>query len=231
MRNKMEIVIKNLTKKYGSVIALNNINLKIPSNTTVGLIGHNGSGKTTLLEILCGIKSFDEGEINLSLDSEYKENLGVILQDNSFYYDARVDELIELYASFYKKTVDLEMLMDEVGITSYKKQFYRNLSGGMKQRVNLALALVNDPTLLILDEPTTGLDPLARKEFWKILKKSMNNSTIIISSHYMDEIEENCDYLLFLKDGIVIEADYLDNILKRNKMKLSDYYIEKNQEI
>lgn len=227
----MEIVIKNLTKKYGSVIALNNINLKIPSNTTVGLIGHNGSGKTTLLEILCGIKSFDEGEINLSLDSEYKENLGVILQDNSFYYDARVDELIELYASFYKKTVDLEMLMDEVGITSYKKQFYRNLSGGMKQRVNLALALVNDPTFLILDEPTTGLDPLARKEFWKILKKSMNNSTIIISSHYMDEIEENCDYLLFLKDGIVIEADYLDNILKRNKMKLSDYYIEKNQEI
>jgi ABC-2 type transport system ATP-binding protein len=226
----MEIVIKNLSKTYDNITALNGINLEIPSNTTVGLIGHNGSGKTTLLEILCGIKSFDEGEINLSLDYEYKENIGVILQDNAFYYDARVDELVELYASFYKSTVDLEALMDEVGITSFRKQFYRNLSGGMKQRVNLALALVNNPELLILDEPTTGLDPLARKEFWTLLKKMMNHATIIISSHYMDEIEENCDYLVFLKNGFVVEADYLDCILKRAQMKLSDYYIEVNQE-
>jgi ABC-2 type transport system ATP-binding protein len=226
----MDIVIKNLSKTYDDITALNGINLEIPSNTTVGLIGHNGSGKTTLLEILCGIKSFDEGEINLSLDYEYKEKIGVILQDNAFYYDARVDELVELYASFYKSTVDLEALMDEVGITSFRKQFYRNLSGGMKQRVNLALALVNNPELLILDEPTTGLDPLARKEFWTLLKKMMNHATIIISSHYMDEIEENCDYLVFLKNGFVVEADYLDCILKRVQMKLSDYYIEVNQE-
>ena len=226
----MDIVIKNLSKTYDDITALNGINLEIPSNTTVGLIGHNGSGKTTLLEILCGIKSFDEGKINLSLDYEYKEKIGVILQDNAFYYDARVDELVELYASFYKSTVDLEALMDEVGITSFRKQFYRNLSGGMKQRVNLALALVNNPELLILDEPTTGLDPLARKEFWTLLKKMMNHATIIISSHYMDEIEENCDYLVFLKNGFVVEADYLDCILKRAQMKLSDYYIEVNQE-
>ncbi len=226
----MDIVIKNLSKTYDDITALNGINLEIPSNTTVGLIGHNGSGKTTLLEILCGIKSFDEGKINLSLDYEYKEKIGVILQDNAFYYDARVDELVELYASFYKSTIDLEALMDEVGITSFRKQFYRNLSGGMKQRVNLALALVNNPELLILDEPTTGLDPLARKEFWTLLKKMMNHATIIISSHYMDEIEENCDYLVFLKNGFVVEADYLDCILNRAQMKLSDYYIEVNQE-
>ncbi len=226
----MEILIKNLSKTYDKVTALNGINLEIPSNTTVGLIGHNGSGKTTLLEILCGIKSFDEGEISLSLDHEYKEKLGVILQDNSFYYDARVDELIELYASFYKHSVDLEALMNEVGITSFRKKLYRNLSGGMKQRVNLALALVNDPTLLILDEPTTGLDPLARKEFWALLKKMMHHATIIISSHYMDEIEENCDYLVFLKDGFVVEADHLDRVLERAQMKLSDYYVEMNQE-
>ena len=103
----MEIVIKNLSKTYDNITALNGINLEIPSNTTVGLIGHNGSGKTTLLEILCGIKSFDEGVINLPLDYEYKEKIGVILQDNAFYYDARVEELVELYASFYKTTVDL----------------------------------------------------------------------------------------------------------------------------
>ncbi len=226
----MNIVINNLEKKYGDITALKGIDLEIPLNTTVGLIGHNGSGKTTLLEILCGIKSFDKGRINLSFDYEYKEKIGVILQDNAFYYDARVEELIELYASFYKSTVDLVSLMDEVGITSYKKQFYRNLSGGMKQRVNLALALVNNPRLLILDEPTTGLDPLARKEFWNLLNKSMNHTTIIISSHDMNEIEENCDFLVFLKDGSVVEADYLDDILKRTKMKLSDYYIEVNQE-
>ncbi len=226
----MEIVIKNLSKTYDNITALNGINLEIPSNTTVGLIGHNGSGKTTLLEILCGIKSFDEGVINLPLDYEYKEKIGVILQDNAFYYDARVEELVELYASFYKTTVDLDALMDEVGITSFRKKLYRNLSGGMKQRANLALALVNNPELLILDEPTTGLDPLARKEFWALLKKTMNHATIIISSHDMDEIEENCEYLVFLKDGFVVEADYLNLVLERTQMNLSDYYIEVNQE-
>ena len=225
----MDIIVNNLSKAYGTTLALDNATLTIPDKKKTAVIGHNGSGKTTLLEILCGLRRFDQGTINLEFDDEYKEKLGVILQDNAFYHDAKAIELIELFSTFYKTHADLDYIIKLTGIESFMNRFYRNLSGGMKQKVNIALALVNNPRILILDEPTTGLDPLARKELWQIITAFSQNTLTLISSHYMDEIERNCDYLIFLKDGKLIECDYVSAVLDRAKMSLEDYYISVNE--
>ncbi len=224
----MNIELKNISKYYDDVKALDNISLSIPIGSTVGIIGHNGSGKTTMMEILSGLRKPDSGSMNFNVDQKYKDKLGVILQQSSFYDDAKVDELIELFATFYSYHVDLDYLMKLTGITSYKNKLYRSLSGGMKQKVNIALALVNDPEILILDEPTTGLDPLARLELWNIIKSFSENSTVLVSSHYMDEIEKYCDYLIFLKDGKLIECGSVKDVKDRENISLEDYYLRVN---
>lgn len=226
----MVIKVKDLSKNYGDTCALKSVSFTIPDKSIVGLVGHNGSGKTTLLEILSGIKTFDKGSMNIVTDRKFKQKLGVVLQNNSFYDDARVNELLSLFASFYKDTMNIEELMHITGIEKYAKKLYRSLSGGMKQKVNIALALINKPELLILDEPTTGLDPLARRELWDIVKECGNNTTIIISSHYMDEIEENCNNLLFLKNGEILESGPLKIILDEKQMDLNSYYVKINEQ-
>lgn len=180
------------------------------------------------ITILSGLRKPDSGSMNFNVDQKYKDKLGVILQQSSFYDDAKVDELIELFATFYSYHVDLDYLMKLTGITSYKNKLYRSLSGGMKQKVNIALTLVNDPEILILDEPTTGLDPLARLELWKIIKNFSENSTVLVSSHYMDEIEKYCDYLIFLKDGKLIECGSVKDVKDRENISLEDYYLRVN---
>lgn len=224
----MDIKINQITKKYDDVIALDKVDISIPDGATVGVIGHNGSGKTTFLEILSGLKSFDSGEMNYKADIQFKQKLGIVLQNTSFYDDAKVDELLKLFSSFYKEPVDLDYIRKAAKIENYDRKFYKSLSGGMKQKVNIALALVNDPKLLILDEPTTGLDPLARVELWEIIRGLSKKSTILVSSHYMDEIEKNCDFLVFLKGGKVVECGYLKEILEKNKMNLEEYYLKVN---
>jgi ABC-2 type transport system ATP-binding protein len=225
----MEIKAEGMIKNYGDVHALKGISFSIPNKSVVGLVGHNGSGKTTLLEILSGLKKHDKGYLSVKVDRRFKDNLGVVLQNNAFYDDAKVGELIALFGSFYNKTIETNKLIDLTGIKNYINKLYRNLSGGMKQKVNIALALINKPELLILDEPTTGLDPLARRELWKIVKKYASETTIIISSHYMDEIEENCDHILILKDGNVIDNVPLKNLLIKQRMNLNSYYMEINK--
>lgn len=226
----MDINVKDLVKNYGNTCALKGISFAIPDKSIVGLVGHNGSGKTTLLDIISGLKPFDQGSMNITIDRKMKRKLGVVLQNNAFYDDAKVGELLSLFGSFYKNTMEINELIQITGIEKYVDKLYRNLSGGMKQKVNIALALINRPELLILDEPTTGLDPLARRELWKIVKKYASEATVIISSHYMDEVEENCDYLLFLKDGNVVENGPLKQILERKNMNLDNYYVMINEQ-
>ncbi|MET3562579.1 ABC-2 type transport system ATP-binding protein [Enterococcus rotai] len=209
---------------------MDRINFNFESNNIVGIIGHNGSGKTTLLEILCGLRKFDSGEMNIEINNKYRQKLGVILQENAFYESAKVYELLELFASFYEETFNIEKLIELIGIKKYQNKTYRSLSGGMKQKVNIALAIINKPNLLILDEPTTGLDPLAREELWNIIKAFSKDRLIIVSSHYMDEIQQNCSHVLFLKNGKKVFSGEVSELIAKRKKDLLAIYLEENNE-
>ena len=225
----MNIIADQITKNYGEIIALQSVSFDFPKNSIVGVVGHNGSGKTTLLEILCGLRKEDAGRMNVKINKEYKSKLGVILQNNAFYDDAKVIELLKLFSSFYKETVDIDELIDITQIREYSHKFYKDLSGGMKQKVNIALALLNNPEIMILDEPTTGLDPIARKELWGIVHRFAKNNIVFLSSHYMDKVESNCTHLLFLKKGKVVECGKLSDILSKYDTNMNEFYLEKNK--
>ncbi|NVY96184.1 ABC transporter ATP-binding protein [Lactobacillus sp. DCY120] len=225
----MKVIAKNITKKYDDFFALNNISFELPENKIIGLIGHNGSGKTTILEIMAGLKKSDMGSLSYTQNRKFKADLGVVLQDNEFYSDAKVGELLSLFASFYPQNVDILQLEKKTKIDKFRNEFYRNLSGGMKQRVNIAIALVNNPSFLILDEPTTGLDPLARRDLWKLINSVTEKTTTVISSHYMDEVEKNCDYLIMLKNGSIVLKGYTKDIVNSNSMSLDELYIQINE--
>jgi ABC-2 type transport system ATP-binding protein len=225
----MNIAVDRITKSYGESIVLNEVTFHFPKNSIIGVVGHNGSGKTTLLEILCGLRNKDSGEMSFEVNKKYKSKLGVILQENAFYDDAKVIELLKLFSSFYKDTIDINEIIEMTQIQGYSNKFYKSLSGGMKQKVNIALALINKPEVMIFDEPTTGLDPIARKELWDIIHKFSKNSIVFLSSHYMDEIEKNCTHLLFLNKGKVVECGELKSILRDSGKTMDQLYIEKNE--
>ncbi|MGX7150824.1 ABC transporter ATP-binding protein [Enterococcus ureasiticus] len=225
----MNITANQITKKYGETTALQSVSFDFPKNSIVGVVGHNGSGKTTLLEILCGLRKEDGGKMNVKIDKKYKSKLGVVLQNNAFYDDAKVIELLKLFSSFYKESVDIDELMDITQIKEYSHKFYKDLSGGMKQKVNIALALLNNPEIMILDEPTTGLDPIARKELWDIVHRFAKENIVFLSSHYMDEVESNCTHILFLKKGRVVECGKISDILNKHDTNMNDLYLEKNK--
>lgn len=234
------IKISNLVKKYSSNILFNKLNLEIPDNKIVGLIGQNGSGKTTLLEICMGIKKFESGSVyvnnlNVSKDipNEYKKNIGVVFQNSSMYSRLKVKEILDLFSSYYDgvECLDVNDLIKSFELDKYLNTLYGKLSGGWKQRVLVAVALINKPSVLFLDEPTTGLDPKARKILWDNIKnyKEKNECTIVLSSHYMDEVQENCNFIVLLNNGEIVDADYTKDIIDKHNIKsLNDYYISVN---
>jgi len=220
--------VTNISKSFNGVKALNNISFEFPSKSVIGVIGHNGSGKTTLLEILMGIQRASSGSIE-GIDPEskaFKENMGVILQENAVYDNIRVHELLKLFKSYYRDTYEIDYLVDVLDMGSFTKKYYSELSGGMKQKANLALALINKPEYVFLDEPTTGLDPIARRNLWSSLNALCKNTTVFLSSHYMEEVEQNCQYLIYLDNGNLIYTGKVDDFKKQhNTMSLSDIYI------
>lgn len=234
------IKISKLIKKYSSNVLFNELNLEIPENKIVGLIGQNGSGKTTLLEICMGIKHFDSGKVevnnfDLSKNSpiEYRKEIGVVFQNSSMHSRLKVKEILDLYTSYYNKgqCFQAKELIKSFELEKYLNTLYGKLSGGWKQRVLLAVALINKPSVLFLDEPTTGLDPIARKILWNNIKnyKGKKECTIFLSSHYMDEVEENCDFIVLLNNGKIVDADYTKDIIKKHNVKtLNDYYLSVN---
>lgn len=225
---KTILKIRNVSKRYDDVTALNNISFEVVSPCIIGVIGHNGSGKTTLLEILMGIRKPTSGQIlNLNPESkEFKQELGVILQENAVYENIKVYELLRLFKSYYRDTYDIEYLVDVLDMHAYKSKLYSQLSGGMKQKVNLALAFINKPKYVFLDEPTTGLDPIARRNLWNSLNVLCENTTVFLSSHYMEEVEQNCQYLIYLDNGDLIYFGGIEKFKnKHNSNTLSEIYI------
>ena len=214
------IVAKDLRKTYDDIKAVDGISFEVRRGEVFGLLGPNGAGKTTTVEILEGMRDADSGEVIIN-GINVKDNpravksiIGVQLQQNAFFDNLKLAEIVDLYARLYEAKVDPVELLSRVGLEGRKNSRYTHLSGGLKQRLSIAVALVNDPVVLFLDEPTTGLDPQARRQVWKLVKDIRSSgSTIMLTTHYMEEAEELCDRIAVVEDGKIIALDTPDHLI------------------
>jgi ABC-2 type transport system ATP-binding protein len=219
MGRNMTIVleVRALSKKYAQLVAVNQISFQVAAGRCFGLLGPNGAGKTTTIEMLEGLIAPDSGEILYHGRPAKKEDfqqLGVQFQQTALQDYLTVQETLQLFAAFYDHPADLNELIQLCELTDFLHQDHRKLSGGQKQRLLLALALVNQPKILFLDEPTTGLDPHARRNFWQLIKQiKAQGRTVILTTHYMDEAEQLCDEILIMDKGQIIAHDTPERLL------------------
>ena len=214
--------VDKLRKTYGSVTAVDSISFKVEEGEVFGLLGPNGAGKTTTVEMIEGIRPIDSGKVRaLNVDvrknpHKLKEMIGVQLQEGSFYDLLTVWETLDLLSSFYKRSRNLEKLIALTGLEEKKKALVGKLSGGQKQRLSLAAALICDPLLLFLDEPTTGLDPQARRHTWRLIQQmNREGKTILLTTHYMEEAERLCNRVAILDYGKIIALGTPGNLIKQ----------------
>lgn len=205
------ITVKNLVKKYGNFTAVNGISFEVNPGEIFGLLGPNGAGKSTTLEIIETLREKTSGEIwvnGLSIDDApeaIKKIIGVQLQTAGFYPSLTLTELIELFVGLYQTDIDPLSLLNKVNLSDKANAKFKQLSGGQKQRFSIATTLINKPTIVFLDEPTTGLDPQARRNLWDLIKEIRDNgTTVIITTHYMDEAEVLCDRVAIIDSGEII---------------------------
>jgi ABC-2 type transport system ATP-binding protein len=205
---------QNLRKSYGPVVAVDGLSLDVMRGECFGLLGPNGAGKTTTIEILEGLLAPDSGDVEvLGLrwqrdERELRQRLGIQLQETQFTDKLTVEETIRLFRSFYDRGRSIEDLLALVELESKRTSWVVKLSGGQKQRLSIAVALVGDPDLLFLDEPSTGLDPQSRRQLWGILQRfRAEGGTILLTTHYMDEAEVLCDRVAVVDHGKIIALD------------------------
>jgi ABC-2 type transport system ATP-binding protein len=208
------ITVKNLVKKYGNFTAVHGISFEVNPGEIFGLLGPNGAGKSTTLEIIETLREKTSGEIfvnGLSIDiapEAIKKIIGVQLQTAGFYPNLTLTELIELFVGLYQTEIDPLSLLKKVNLSDKANAKFKQLSGGQKQRFSIATTLINKPTIVFLDEPTTGLDPQARRNLWDLIKEIRDNgTTVIITTHYMDEAEVLCDRVAIIDSGVIIAID------------------------
>jgi ABC-2 type transport system ATP-binding protein len=220
------IEVSNLEKKYGDINAVNGVSFSVEQGEVFGILGPNGAGKTTTVEIIEGLRKPNAGSIKVcNIDAlkepqRIKELIGVQLQATSLYDNIRVKEALDLFGSYYQKSLPSEQIMEEVSLTEKKHSQVSKLSGGQKQRLSVGLALVNDPEVIFLDEPTTGLDPQARHNIWSIVENLRERGkTVVMTTHYMEEAEQLCHRLAIIDRGKIIAMDTPDNLI--NKADLS----------
>ncbi|NIR47260.1 ATP-binding cassette domain-containing protein [candidate division KSB1 bacterium] len=206
VRPTVEVI--NVSKAYGTLKAVDELSFKAYRGEIFGLLGPNGAGKTTTLEMIEGLRKPDTG--NITIDGydvqkqlkEVTEVIGVQLQSTSIYNKIKVGEALKLFAGYYKNRRSSEELLKLVALEDKVNTYHQDLSGGQQQRLALALALVNDPTVVFLDEPTTGLDPQARRNLWDIISKMKSDEkTVILTTHYMEEAERLCDRIAIMDHG------------------------------
>jgi ABC-2 type transport system ATP-binding protein len=201
----------DLVKHYGDVHAVDGISFEMRRGTCLGLLGPNGAGKTTTIEILEGLKPPDRGEVSVLGRSwrdhprAIQERIGVQLQEAEFQDKLSVFETLRLFASFYPGPTDIDAVIATVGLTEKRSAWVKTLSGGQKQRLSIGCALLNEPEILFLDEPTTGLDPQARRRVWEIIETvKADGRTVLLTTHYMEEAERLADDLIIVDHGKVI---------------------------
>jgi len=222
MVKKPIITVKNLVKKYGDFTAVNNISFDVFEGEIFGLLGPNGAGKTTTLEIIETLRDKTSGEISVdgfSIDKDaddIKKRIGVQLQAAGYYPNLNLSELIVLFSGLYGINKTPMEMLGKVALTEKAKAKYKDLSGGQKQRFSIATTLINDPRIIFLDEPTTGLDPQARRNLWDLIRQIRDNgTTVVITTHYMDEAEVLCDRVAFIDGGKIIGIDTPDNFIDK----------------
>ncbi|HSB94478.1 MAG TPA: ABC transporter ATP-binding protein [Flavitalea sp.] len=214
------ISVKDLTKSYGDFQAVKGISFDVQQGEIFGLLGPNGAGKSTTLEIIETLRSKTSGTIivdGMDIDDnadKIKRIIGVQLQSSGFYPNLNLVELIELFGGMYNERVNPMALLKEVNLEEKAKNKVKELSGGQKQRFSIATTLINKPKIVFLDEPTTGLDPQARRNLWDLIKRIRNDgATVIITTHYMDEAEILCDRVAIIEAGKIIALNTPDRLI------------------
>lgn len=238
------IQIKNLTKYYPKpdkskekFAAVDHISLDIEEGEIFGILGPNGAGKTTTLEMVEGLKEISEGAVTVAGISvnknpmAVKHIIGIQLQKSEYFDYLNLHELLTLFGNFYNRNINANELLEEVQLLDKKKAQAKNLSGGQKQRLSIASALVNDPKVLFLDEPTTGLDPQARHNLWELIEKiNKKGKTIVITTHYMEEAEQLCDRIAIMDQAKIIALDSPRNLIGQHA-KTSNIKFNTDKEI
>jgi ABC-2 type transport system ATP-binding protein len=217
------ILCRDLRKTYdGKVEAVRGIDLEIPAGECFGLLGPNGAGKTTTIEILEGLLAATSGKVEIlgmtwrEHERELREWLGISLQETRLSEKLTVRETLTLFASFYREPASIDEVMEELSLTEKADSWVGKLSGGQKQRLAVATALVGNPRVLFLDEPTTGLDPQSRRQLWDIVRQfQKKGGTILLTTHYMDEAERLCDRLAIIDQGKIIAEGSPAELIER----------------
>ena len=217
---KTIISVKDLKKNYGTFEAVKGISFDVFEGEIFGLLGPNGAGKSTTLEIIETLRQKTSGEVivndvNLDKDPDaIKRMIGVQLQTSGFYPGLTLVELIELFGGLYNQPVKPMEFLKLVNLEDKAKNKFKELSGGQKQRFSIATTLINKPKIIFLDEPTTGLDPQARRNLWELIKDiRAKGTTVIITTHYMDEAEQLCDRIAIMDEGKIISLDSPDKMI------------------
>lgn len=224
MENEIIFEVKNLIKRYSKLTAVNDITFSVRKGEVFGLLGENGAGKTTTLEIMEGLRKPTNGEVlykginvreNLPL---LKREIGVQLQASAYYNFLNLQEILDLFGHFYPTNIGSDELLNMVDLQDKAKSFVKDLSGGQKQRFSIVAALVNNPEVVFLDEPTTGLDPLARRNLWEVIAKiKASGKTIILTTHYMEEAEVLCDRVAIMDTGKIVVMDDTHKLINRTQ--------------
>lgn len=214
------IEVRDLFKKYGSFEAVKGISFDVYPGEIFGLLGPNGAGKSSTLEIMETLREKTSGKVTIAgfdLDrdpSEIKKIIGVQLQASGYYPGLNLIELLELFAGLYNRKVDTHAMLGLVNLQEKAKAKYKDLSGGQKQRFSIATTLINEPRVIFLDEPTTGLDPQARRNLWDLVTSiRAKGTTVILTTHYMDEAEVLCDRVAIMDNGRIIALDTPDKLI------------------
>jgi ABC-2 type transport system ATP-binding protein len=217
---KTIIKVSNLVKRYGELEAVKGISFDVYEGEIFGLLGPNGAGKTTTLEIIETLRQKTSGEVlvdgmNIENDANsIKQIIGVQLQSAGYSVNLTLTEIIELFAGLYNEEVDAHAMLQRVGLTDKSKAKYKQLSGGQKQRFSIATTLINKPKIVFLDEPTTGLDPQARRNLWELIREIRGKgTTVVLTTHYMDEAENLCDRVAIIDNGKIISIDTPDKLI------------------
>ncbi len=207
------VALRQLRKNYGSVVAVDGLDLDVAEGECFGLLGPNGAGKTTTMEILEGLLEPTSGEVRVFGQTWERDRrdliarIGVALQETQLQERLTVRETLRIFRSFYRRGADVDLLLEELQLAEKRDSWVKRLSGGQRQRLAVACALVGNPDLLFLDEPTTGLDPQSRRALWDILRRLKDSGrTVLLTTHYMDEAERLCDRVAIVDHGKVIAA-------------------------
>ena len=233
------IEVEHLHKRYRDTVAVEDVSLTVEAGEIFGIVGPNGAGKTTTVELIQGLRTPDRGRVRvLGLDpwrdrDELRQRVGAQLQRSDLYDRVRVGEALELFASFYRDPADPGRLLEQLGLTGKRSTSFDKLSGGQRQRLSIALALVGNPEVAILDELSTGLDPHARRDTWRLIEEvRASGVTVVLVSHYMEEIGRLCDRVAVLDAGRVVAIDTPERLTarvaadqRRDRLTLDDAFL------